>query len=86
MDFGETGGLSSSGCSDPTHLVLGGGLVGGLGKSGIEGLSLSIRIGGGVADVGEVSSREGFDEPQPLGFLGGVGGRGWVGGGPEGPG
>ena len=84
--FGETGGLSSSGCSDPTPLVLGGGVVGGLGKSGIGDLSLAIRIGGGVADVGGDSSREGFDEPQPLDFLGGVGGRGWVGGGPEGPG
>ena len=49
--FGETGGLSSSGCFDPTPLVLGG-LVGGLGKSGIGGLSLAIRIGGGVAEVG----------------------------------
>ena len=65
-----------------------GGLLGGLGKSGMGGLSLPIRIGGGVADVGGDSSREGVDEPQPqpLVFLGGVGGRGWVGGGPEGPG
>ena len=86
--FGETGGLSSSGCSDPAPLVLTGGLLGGLGKSGIGSLSLAIRIGGGVADVGGDSSREGLDEPQPqpLVFLGEVGGRGWVGGGPEGDG
>ena len=82
--LGETGGLSSSGCFDSTPLVLGG-LEGGLGKSGI-GLSLAIRIGGGVADVGGDPSREVFGEPQPLVCLGGVGGRGLSGGGPEGPG
>ena len=84
--FGETGGLSSSGCSSPTPLVWGRGVVGGLGKSGIGEVFLPIRIGGGVADVGGDPSREVFDEPQPLGCLGGVGGSGWSGGGPEGPG
>ena len=65
---------------------MGRGVVGGWGKSGIGELSLAIRIGGGVADVGGDSLREGFDELQPLVFLGGVGGRGVSGGGPEGPG
>ena len=46
---------------------------------------MAILIGGGVADVGGDPSREGFDGQQPL-VLGGFGGRGWVGGGPEGPG
>ena len=62
--------------------------MGGLGKFGIppSGPSpVAILIGGGVADVGGDPSREGFDEPQPL-VLGGFGGRGLVGGGPEGPG
>ena len=77
--------MSPSGFFDPTHLLFGGWL-GGLGNGGRGGsLSLVILIGGGVADVGGDSSREGFDGQQPLG-LGGFGGRGWVGGGPEGPG
>ena len=60
--------------------------MGCMGNGGIPGSpSLAILIGGGVADAGGVWSREGFDEPQPLG-LGGFGGRGPVGGGPEGPG
>ena len=36
--------------------------------------------------MGGKSSREGFDGQQPLVLGGGLGGRGWVGGGPEGPG
>ena len=68
--------------------MLGRGVVGGLGKSGKGELSLVMvmRIGGGVADVGGDSSREGFDEIQSLVFLGGFAGRGLSGGGPEGPG
>ena len=51
-------------------------MVGGWGKSGRGEVLLPIRMGGGVADVGGDPSREGFEVPQPLVFLGGFGGRG----------